>query len=182
MAIWPIFEEKDNVILVEVGKTEWEMSPDGFQMGISSGALFENANKVLEAIRGYTPKDIGEQVFLLAPAALPGSNEQPMFEYLGVYFSGIHIVPGSMKVWLNLSIAFNVSTTIAGGYNDIREFVPTIVNDARSVIDYLDDTLSPNARDRSAPSFKFYDVARPETIEKRAINEMLKGGKPGIDV
>lgn len=182
MAVWPIFEDKNNVILVEIGKAEWEMSQEGFQIGISSGSLFEETNRVLEAVRAYIPKELGQQTFLLAPAALPGSNEQPLFEYLGVYFSGIHIVPGSMKIWFTLSVAFNVTSTVAGGYNDIKDFVPTVINDVRGVVDYLDDKLVPNARDPQTPSFKLRDVRRPETIEKRAISEMLKGGKPGTDV
>lgn len=182
MAVWPIFEEKNNVILVEIGKAEWEMSQEGFQMGISSGALFEETNRVLEAVRSYIPRELGKQTFLVAPAALPGSNEQALFEYLGVYFSGMHIVPGSQNIWLTLSVAFNVTVTVAAGYNEIKEFVPTIMDHARSVTDYLDDKLVPNARDREVPSFKLYDVGRPETIEKRAISEMLKGGKPGIEV
>jgi len=182
MAVWPIFEDKSNVILVEIGKAEWEMSQEGFQMGISSSALFEETNRVLDAVRAYIPREIGEKKFLVAPAALPGSNELPQFEYLGVYFSGIHIVPGSIKIWFTLSVAFNVTSTVAGGYNDIREFVPNMIRDAQGVVDYLDEKLVPNARDPKVPSFKLYDVGRPETIEKRAISEMLKGGKPGTDV
>lgn len=182
MADWPIFQDKSNVILVEIAKAEWEMSQEGFQMGISSGTLFEQTNRVLEAVRTYIPRDLGDQKFLVAPAALPGSNEQPLFEYLGVYFSGIHIVPGSIKIWLTLSVAFNVTSTVAGGYNDIKEFLPNIMNDARGVVNYLNEKLAPDARDREVPSFKLYDVGRPETIEKRAISEMLKGGNLGTDV
>ncbi|WP_139166593.1 hypothetical protein [Paracoccus chinensis] len=186
MAVWPIFEDRHNVITVDIAKARYKLSDEGFQMGLSSGRLAEEVQSVVGAMRSYEPRRLvaaeTENFQFVAPAALPGSNEQPLFEYLGVYFSGIHFIPGSREARFDIMLAFNIALTVAGGYNDLREAVPQFVRDVQSAVDFLEQQLAPRPLPPKWDGFKIYDVRRPETVENAVVSAMLKGGSEGIEL
>ncbi len=185
MAIWPVLEN-ENVISIEFAKAEFQISKQGYQFGMSSGDLgreIASIGKVIEEFRPERYLEIqSDPKRYAARVGIPGTNEMPEFLYLGVYIDGIHFVPGSRKLNLSFAIMFHAAVSAAQGYTDIREAIPTFVKDVENILVYFQTQLRQENTSSDRFDYRLYDVRRPQTIEKNAVQSLIAGGRPGRDV
>lgn len=182
MAYWPI-NTSNSVISLKLAKCNFVLGETGFQKAIASGEMTEDMNDVANALRGINPLDeevveAGGSMYFVN-AGLPGTNEQLILRYLGVYVTGISFLSGSRILRLEFAVMFHAAVSGIQGYPDLREGVVMFHDDMRRIALELSENISRNERRTAPPAPEFFDVRRPETIEKEAIEAIIRGAKPG---
>ena len=185
MADWPVLESKE-VVSVDLAKVEFVLSREGFQLGMSRGDLGREIVEVGRILEEFSPElhqrlTASQQVFSVN-VGLPGTNQKPEFRYLGVYINSIEFAPGSRKLNLTFAVMFHAVVSAAQGYPELRDGVVQFQQDVSNVLEYLNERFDRSDIIQGRPHSKIYEVRRPETVEKQAVQKMISGTRAGKEV
>lgn len=180
--MWPLFQS-ESVVAVPFGQADYTLGDIGFQMALSSGQMTDMMSGVAKALREYNPVSLEN----LEPAAstyqvqkgLPGTNELPIFRYLGVYVTKISFEPGSVKLSLSFSVMFHAAVSAVQGYPDLREGIEMISADVSAAAAFVRQNLQAQVEIGLVPEPRIHGMPRGATLENHAFDALVDGTENG---